>query len=360
MTNDSEKKIVQQEINNEPEASAGESSSSKPMLLLAVCLLVLFVGFAYFAKNKLDVLVKHEHSELESLSSQLHDLRKNVNELQGQQAGLVSSIDTLLGVQSGLKKNIASLYQGQNNSNQEWALAEVEYLLLIASHRLMLESDVSTALAAMQAADKRLAGLPDPGLLSVRKQLTTDINSLQSLPKVDIAGLAMYLADLSGRVEELPLAEVEIKQSPEAGDDDAVDVTTLPWWKNLFISVWQELKGVIVISHENEQTELSLLPQQIYFLRQNLRLQLESTRYSVLRRDTDSFHSALDIAEKWLMSYFDTSNSAVANILESLSQMRGLELNPALPDISSSLETVRAYVKTSAPNNIENEKADGQ
>ena len=90
---------------------------------------------------------------------------------------------------------LVSLYQDKRGSNEDWALAEVEYLLIIAMHRLLLEEDVMTALAAMEAADLRLKDLGNPGLLPVRQQLATDINQLRSVNLADIAGMAIYLAD---------------------------------------------------------------------------------------------------------------------------------------------------------------------
>ena len=88
-----------------------------------------------------------------------------------------------------------------------------------------------------------------------------------------------------------------------------------------------------------------LLPEEKYFLYQNLRLQLESTRAAVFRRDTASFHASLDLALQWLQEYFDSGNTAVRNAVQSLRDMKKVDLDQELPDISSSLESLRAYIK---------------
>jgi len=223
----------------------------------------------------------------------------------------------------------------------------------VATHRLLLEADVHTALAAMQAVDERLKGLPDPGLLAVRKQVLADMDALRASGTVDISGLALYLAALVERAERLPLKELAIRPDirPETGPEPAAATTTAPedasrpWWARLLSSIWRELKDVIIISHADDQAHLALLPQQTFFLRQNLRLQLETARYAVLRRDTALLHSSAETITAWLRRYFAVSNNSVGNIIESLSQMRSLDLNPPLPDISSSLETMRAYIR---------------
>ena len=105
------------------------------------------------------------------------------------------------------------------------------------------------------------------------------------------------------------------------------------------------MKGLVVISQDNEEAVIALLPRQEYFLYQNLRVQLESARVSVLRRDTSNLLVSIGLIDAWIVDYFDTADSGVDNIRQSLRQMLALNLKPAVPDISSSLETLRALIK---------------
>ena len=50
-------------------------------------------------------------------------------------------------------------------------VAETEYLLRIAGHRLNLARDTRAALAAMELADQRLRDTLDPGWAGVREQI---------------------------------------------------------------------------------------------------------------------------------------------------------------------------------------------
>ncbi|MCH8262110.1 MAG: uroporphyrinogen-III C-methyltransferase [Proteobacteria bacterium] len=296
----------------------------------------------------------HLWNELQQTKVDLVEVTNNGQAQTGLMAGNIAVLEDAI-KQLELKQieqseALASLYKDKRGNNEDWALAEVEYLLIIAMHRLLLEEDVATALAAMEAADLRLRNLRNPGLLPVRQQLASDINQLRSVNLVDIAGLAIYLADLVELSDDLLLkssvlsAETEHALSSEANYADVED----PLWKKLPKLLWQEIKSLVVIKRSDEVKQALLLPGEEYFLTQNLKLELESARQSVLRSDSENLRASIDFIQFWLRQYFDTSDSAVVNVMETLDKMRSVELKPALPDISSSLESLRAYVHEAA------------
>ncbi|MCK5499075.1 MAG: uroporphyrinogen-III C-methyltransferase, partial [Gammaproteobacteria bacterium] len=244
---------------------------------------------------------------------------------------------------------LASLYQDKRGSNEDWAIAEVEYLLIIAMQRLLLEEDVTTALAAMEAADLRLKNMGNPGLLPVRQQLAADMNQLRSVNLADTVGMAIYLADMVDLSADLPLKSGVIvatkdQSSADANPSDDEPVVD-PLWKRIPKILWHEIKSLVVIKRSGEVKQALLLPGEEYFLYQNLRLELESARQAVLRSDSQNLRSSIDLVLPWIRKYFDTSDSAVINVMETLDKMRSVELKPELPDISSSLESLRAYIR---------------
>jgi uroporphyrin-3 C-methyltransferase len=241
---------------------------------------------------------------------------------------------------------LRSLSGSINVSNTDLAVAEIEQLLIMAVHRLTLERDVSTALTILETAELRLASLDEPDLESTRSQLATDISALRAVAPVDIAGLSLYLADLPGRVESLPLNKVAVVETAPA--PAPADPTLLPAWQRLLQAVWQEFRSLFVITRTGSNGRATLLPNESWFLYQNLRLQLESARLAVVREDTENLRISLQQIREWLNDYFDTGNSEVSNILQTTEKMAALELSPVLPDISSSLENLRVFIKTRA------------
>jgi len=309
--------------------------------------------------------------ELQQTRTDLAELGNNVQAKEQTQAGLTSgNIAAISAMQDAIKQlqqkqseqsdALTSLYRDRQVSNEDWAIAEVEYLLIIAMQRLLLEEDVISALAAMEAADLRLKNLGDPGLVPVRQQLVSDMNQLRAVNLADIAGMAIYLAELVDLAGDLPLnMEVITKANTETlADENQIDdgLDAEPVWKKIPRLLWQEIKSLVVIKRAGEVKQVLLLPGEEYFLSQNLRLELESARLSVLRADSGNLRASIVLIQSWLRQYFDTNNSAVINVMETLDRMQAIELKPDLPDISSSVETLRAYLREGTNKSVSADK----
>ncbi len=340
---------------NKPEELASDITTKKKCrgrsfaLIFLILIGGLMVGGVYLWK------------ELQQTRSDLAELGNNAQAQEQVQAGLSSeNIAVMAAMQDAIKQleqkqseqsdSLASLYRDIQGDNEDWAIAEVEYLLIIAMHRLLLEEDVISALAAMEAADLRLKNLGNPGLLPVRQQLVSDMNQLRAVNHADIAGMAIYLAELVDLAADLPLNTEVITKAAHSSDEDQIDegLAAEPFWKKIPRLLWQEIKSLVVIKRTGEAKQALLLPGEEYFLTQNLRLELESARLSVLRADTGNLRASIVLIKSWLRQYFDTRDSAVINVMETLDQMQLIELKPALPDISSSVETLRAYLRGTA------------
>jgi uroporphyrin-III C-methyltransferase len=312
-------------------------------LLALVSLLALGLSVqVYLQMNK----IRKAPAEVPALAVQnastLSSMTKSLALMQQEKTNLQQQLNAVEQQQQQLAASLALSADNKDAGKDDWQLAEIEYLLIIAIHRLQLESDVSMALAAMQAADDRLRDRADPRFLTLRRQIAKDMNAMKAVERVDISGLALFLSDLVGRVAELPLQQARL-DTPVSNPAASVDGSASKW-QQLKSSIWQELKDLVIISRRGEEQLATLMPEQQYFLYQNLRLQLESARYAVLRRDTASLRASLEIVTAWLHSYFDYRDNSVANILDSIAQMQNLDLNPHLPDISAAVEILRDLV----------------
>ena len=319
-------------------AGAGKSSRLKVLVILIVLILFACIGYTYNQVLELQEAVDAAQSRSATLNEAMDERIRVLK-------STVSVIDSKL---ISMARSLSEVYERQPYNSEDWALAEVEYLLIIAFHRLLLEKDINTALVAMQSAESRLAGLRNPDLIPVREQLVTDINQLEAVNRVDITGLAIYLADIIDRSSGLPLKKpeaVQIKNDGNSGErsdnqpDQSMNI------KSALARAWEEIKSLVVIRKGSESRYEFLLPEQSYFLGQNLRLELENARLSVLNRDTDNFRTSITLITDWLLAYYDNSDASVANIIDTMSKMADIELDPPVPDISSSLETLRAYMK---------------
>ena len=219
---------------------------------------------------------------------------------------------------------------------------EIRHLLTAASHRLTLERDVDRALAALQMAAARLAEIPDPRLALVRGQLAADLDRLQEAAQgPSLAGLILSLSDLAKQAAALPLKPVRPAVAP-SGPAEVEGPDTASWWRRALRALRQELKGLVVISRSGESAVL--LPKEAYFLRQNLRLQLEAARLALLLKDDQQFQASLGACRDWLREHFDLGDPAARAALAMLDAAAATDLERAVPSVSRSLQALENYL----------------
>ncbi|HEB63371.1 MAG TPA: hypothetical protein ENJ07_02700 [Gammaproteobacteria bacterium] len=279
-------------------------------------------------ENKLSQFADSEQQALQELKQQLEAL-------QNQQQTIQTSVDSL--------QTTAS-----NNSNPSgWSISEALYLVNIANHRLNLEGDIDTAIAALKAADLRLKQTGDPSLLDVRRILANEINALSSVELPDLNGIALSLDSLEKNAESLIIPDIEPSDTFKSGIN--IDNQSSTDWQAAANSIWNEIKSLVSVRRGDDSSgPPSLAPDQRFYLRQNLRFKLEAARIALLRKDTAAFRQNLNIARDWIQNYFVSDSAAAKNILNSLDQMQNIELKPAFPDISASHKMLRALNKGEA------------
>jgi uroporphyrin-3 C-methyltransferase len=235
---------------------------------------------------------------------------------------------------------LEALYQELSRSRDEWALAEIEQILTVASQQLQLAGNVQAALMGLQTAEGRLARSDRPQFIPLRRVLNRDIERLKTAPNPDIAGMALRLDNLIASVDILPLQFDERTQSPPkpAGSPGANGV-----WARVLTEIWDEMKQLVRIRNVDRPDAALLPPTQAYFLRENLQLRLLNARQALLARDPARFRADLETARTWMTRYYDTRAKSTATALASLKQLSASSINVELPTIADSLAAVRNF-----------------
>ena len=96
------------------------------------------------------------------------ELQQAVSPLQASIGQSDQRMDDLENGQKALTASAEKLFELYGRDENGWKLAEVEYLLSVAQHKLVLENDFEGAAKTLDAASQRIADLADPGLLPVR------------------------------------------------------------------------------------------------------------------------------------------------------------------------------------------------
>jgi len=263
----------------------------------------------------------------------LKDAQEDLRETQAKVALLESRLAESQTQQSALE----ALYRELAPSRDEWALTEIEQVLLLASQQLQLAGNVQSALAALQLADSKLLRLDRPQFVPLRRALARDMDRLKAVPFVDFAGLGLRLDQAIASIDALPLALEErlpVPQAPAPPRDESS-------WRRFLRSVWQDLRQLVRIENLDRPEAPLLAPPQQFFLRENLKLRLLAARFDLLFRDQANFRADLGAAGAWLRQYFDTRSQSVQTLLELLRQIQATDMGAEVPDLARSLEAVR-------------------
>ena len=312
------------------------------LVLFLVALLAIAAGAAGYLYFDISEGRKADEAKLRSLAAGVDALQQSHASLAENTRLLDQRLTAIDERFTGMLRELNSLYR-HRNSDIGWQLAEVKYLFLIASQRLALARDVATAQAILQSADARLVEIADPALIPVRERLIADINRLQAARSTDYAGLALMLADLSVRADELPL-NLGGSADPAALTTDTEPLATDNRWQRLARDLWQELKSLVVISRTDNNTAALLAPQERYFLYRNLRLQLEMSRMALLIRDEDQYRISVAACTEWLNEYFDTGDARVRSALDLLENAGSIDFDESVPFIDATLDAFDEYL----------------
>lgn len=342
------------------ETPAGARAQRRgPVLPLAVLALLTSVGVGtggYFIWHEVQRLGDTQHEVLARIDDRTQAFEQRLTTFAARldddlaateraRRALEEEQRKLTAAQEALEGSLGALRAQLGRSQSGWMLAEVQYLMQVANQRLQLQRDVVTAVAALGSADQRLQELADPGLNPVREQLAREMAALNGVAQPDIAGIALALDSLAARVAVLPLEGTQPRRTVGAEVEDGDAAPAAGDWRQLPALVWQELKRLVVVRRNAEPVEAMLAPEQQYFLRQNLRLQLESARLAALQATPEPYQASLRTARAWLDEYFAGDDPQVAAVQGRLAQLAEVDVRPALPDISASLRLLRQQMR---------------
>ena len=302
----------------------------RPLLLLALLLLLLWQWW------RLDELQDELNRRASENQTQARQSQTGMQALTGRLDALDARLGEVLNRQAALE----AISQELAKSRDERLLAEIEQAVVIAAQQLQLAGNVDAALLALQNADARLARAGQPQLLPLRRLLTRDIERLKAMPLADVPGIALKLEAIIAAIDGLPLAfEQRARPASESAAPPAKGTT---WWQNLGRDLWGELRGLIRIDRVDSGEAALLSPNQVFFLRENLKLRLVNARLTLLQRDGRAFREDLRQARDWLEHYFDRRAKPVQTAVATLNALTAADLSIDAPSLNETLAALRS------------------
>ena len=325
-----------------PRARTARDPVARVLAALAIVALIAVAALAWEARQGVRTIESSAGGRIAELGVESAQLRTSATQAQAalkEAQSRIAELEARVADTQEQRVALEEMYRELSRSADDRVLSEVEQMLVLASQQLQLAGNVRGALAALQAADQRLARAEKLAATPLRRAITQDMDRLKAVPQVDTVGIAVKLDGLISQAESLPLLIAETlpvaRVASRARYDDSGGFTRAAR------DFWEEMKGLVRIRDLETPDAPLIAPAQSYFLRENLRLRLLAARVALAARDESSFREDLRASQAWIAKYFDTRAKPTSAALTTLKQVAESPVVIAVPDINASLAAVR-------------------
>ena len=327
------------ETETPPEAKPDQPAPPKPRRswfgLFNFLLILLLAGAAGYYWWQQQQVARDYETTIGELRQQMESkagnarLDSSLSPLKGDIGSLGRKIDELGVEQQGLRESSEKLYELYGRDKNDWQLAEVEYLMRVAQHKLILQDDFEGAAITLQAASDRIALTGDPGLLPVRVMISEEIADLKTRKRADLVGMTLILAQLRRQVRVLEPG-FALRVDETASEPQQVE-TSQDWFDrfNAFIDS--------LVKVRNEATQPTEIEANIADVSETLEDNLKLARWAVLERDGRQYQRLIEQSLRLFREFYDLDNAANNDLMTQLQELQKMELKPEKPDITGSL-----------------------
>jgi len=299
---------------------------------LLILLLAGAAGYYWWQQqqvaNNYETTIGELRQQLESKAGNAR-LDSSLSPLKGDISSLGTKIDELGVEQQGLWESSEKLYELYGRDKNDWQLAEVEYLMRVAQHKLILQDDFEGAAITLQAASDRIALTGDPGLLPVRVMISEEIADLKTRKRADLVGMTLILAQLRRQVRVLEPGFALRVDEPAS---KSLQVQASQDWFDRFNAFIDSLVKV-----RNEATQPTEIEANIADVGETLEDNLKLARWAVLERDGRQYQRLIEQSLRLFREFYDLDNATNNDFMTQLQELQKMELKPEKPDITGSL-----------------------
>jgi len=270
----------------------------------------------------------------EGLSDSAVAAENNLQALSVEQGQMIQAIETKL------DSSLLEVKKSAGTTGEDWLIAEAEYLIRLASQRVLMEGDPKGAIALLDAADGIIRDNEAISAFDLRQALANDMASLKAVADLDVDGLFVRLAALIDQIDELEQKSLVYNAPVE----EAAPETSTDWLSRLaaiVVSAGSRLASLVDHRAEGEVITPILPPEEEYYLRQNLVLKLQLAQLGLLRSNQQIYSTSLDEAKNWVSHYFDPEDAKTVAVLTGISGIQSVDVEQEMPEIGSSLREVR-------------------
>lgn len=336
---------------NQPDSSPelpippAKKTSILPGATLAVALAALAVGgYSLVHEQQLQQQLKLKNTEY---SSQIAEFKKYQIQSQNEFTAHTQSMQQ---TQTELKQKIIQLNTQLNtvlNQNlyqsQDWLMLKARYYLELAQINSHWTTHFSVSAALLKQADDLLKQLHQEPIFAVRQALAMEINELNSVPIVDIAGLLSQLDAVQLSVDKLSI-QSSIEPLKSLTEEEKSKTGAVSPWRARLQSSFNLLEKMVVIRRDNDDIQPLMSPVFESMLRESIRFNLETAQWAILNNNPTVYQFALKQALLNIKRVFKQDNPSIKTLLAQLATLQEVALNQTKPKPGNALTLLNEII----------------
>ena len=293
-----------------------------PAVTLSKILFVLFAAAAVLALVAVLVLWQKVNGMQEQLARQSADamaqsmeartLARQAQETVRDASARLALNETRVAEVALQRSQLEELMQSLSRSRDENLVDDIEAAVRLALQQAQVSGNVQPLLAALKAGDLRIARAAQPRLGPLQRAMQRDAERLQAGANADTGETLRKLDDLVRMVDDLPPLNAVATRGTGLNPWQAEPVPAdAPWWLRTLLAAQNEARSLLRVGRIDRPEAVLLSPDQTFFLRENLKLQLLNTRLALLSRQFDTARNELAAVSASLNRYFDPASRRV-------------------------------------------------
>jgi uroporphyrin-III C-methyltransferase len=314
-------------------------------LIVIMILIVCAFGYGYFQLARVNLSLAQS---LTGLQKQSETQQEAITALQTTVTGLGEAEQKSQALVTQQEQLMSEWKAAQKGDLSKWHVAEAQYLVRLANDTLQFEHNSVLALVLLKRAEQIMQSLQDPALLELQKSLAADIANVQATPEINMTSLYVELSGLDAQVDQLPLPINPLKENTATTTTPAAIPAGQSWWRTGLDRSWQALSKIVIVRYNGANALPLVLPEEKIFLYQNLHAQLEGAMWGVLHRNAEVYQASLARAISWVEHYFVQEAPATQHVLASLKNLRAVNIQPSVINLSATLQLFEGYFAKAA------------
>ena len=344
-------------------ATAARPAGSSHWLIATALVLAALATAALMLAWSTQQRVKALESELvrrqQDSGSQATEARASARQaetLARETAAKTALLEARVAETSMQRSQFEDLLQSLARSRDENVLADLDAAIRVALQQSAITGSAEPLVATLRQADERLARYNQPRLERVRRAVAQDLERTRAAGVADIGLLSIRLDEVIRQVGDLPLLSQPEARVGAAGKAmgavasapaAAASRAATGWGGSLGKSgaslaayLWDEVKSLLRVTRIDAPEAMLLMPEQAFFLRENLKLRLLNARLALLSRQFDTAQTDLREAQAALDRYFDRGSRRVVAASDGVRQVAAQARQVVLPRPDATLAAI--------------------